>query len=349
MVTAPHRIAKILYHALHNEPHGPNQSRSRNPVNTLMNEAMRNAFRDLANGNFVAGLTRLGQLGQWHDDTDSLDGPFFLGFPCAAGWGEGLFLASLLKRYAVVHNKQVKVFAHHKTCSILIRDETFCAKPVTDCSDAYSKGARPPLAILKSALTGGLLDLPFAEIAANATHPKSSRAKPQIGIAWASIDKRDHPIGDKSIPLSDFLPLLGEVDADVISFQRKLRPHDRDKLQDAFKTRCTIFDDNELDASDQTCVVDAISGIDCMMTISTTTAHIAACLGIPVVLLAARRKGQQWFWRAQEEHKKYFYPNVNVILGSVTGDTGDWWQSCLEPAKCAFIAAIGRCSKKPTT
>jgi ADP-heptose:LPS heptosyltransferase len=83
-----------------------------------------------------------------------------------------------------------------------------------------------------------------------------------------------------------------------------------------------------------------VQKLDCMVTISTTTAHIAASAGIPVVLLAAKRPHQQWFWRAQKEHGKQFYPSVQVVLGS-SAEKKTWWSECLEPAKQAPLGEIG--------
>jgi hypothetical protein len=61
-----------------------------------------------------------------------------------------------------------------------------------------------------------------------------------------------------------------------------------------------------------------------------TTAHIAACLGVPVIVLAARRAGPQWFWRAQAEHGKRLYDSVTVILG---GEDGKWWEDYIPKAR----------------
>lgn len=300
---------------------------------------MKNAFKDLAEGDFEDGLCKLNQNDKWRDHDDSLDGPFYLGFPCVTGWGESLLTASLLKRHAANSRKRINVFVQEQACSILKQDHAFEVQPAENIDQVRSCGARSPLAILRHALTGGLLDLPFVKIDIGAAYPHSSRAKPQIGIAWASIPG-DYPVRDKSMPLENFLCILGNVDVEVISFQRKLPIYDREILCDRFKGRCSILDD--LDAPNQKGILREIRGLDCMVTISTTTAHIAACLGVPVVLLAAKRKGPQWFWRAQKEHGKCFYPHLDVILGSAPDELGHWWEKCLELAKSTFLTELGR-------
>ena len=130
------------------------------------------------------------------------------------------------------------------------------------------------------------------------------------------------PIREKSIPLERCLSILDDVDAAVISFQRELEESDRKTLLGRFEQCTLIISDSKLNATDQADLVSEIRGLDCMVTISTTTAHIAACLGVPVVLLAARREKQQWFWRAQAEHNKCFYPHLDVILGSEPNKSG---------------------------
>lgn len=83
------------------------------------------AFERLAEGHFKSGLEQLNQCESWHDDDESLDGPFFLGFPDKEGWGEGLLVASLLKRCYASMEKPIIVFAPAEICSILKHDIAF--------------------------------------------------------------------------------------------------------------------------------------------------------------------------------------------------------------------------------
>jgi hypothetical protein len=72
-------------------------------------ENMGGAFQDFAGGKFHEGLAKLDACEYWHDDHTNLDGPFYLGFPRKSGWGEGLLLASLLKRHCEVSGRSIKV------------------------------------------------------------------------------------------------------------------------------------------------------------------------------------------------------------------------------------------------
>jgi hypothetical protein len=299
---------------------------------------MNDAFRDFVQGNFRSGLRKLAGDEQWKDDDLTLDGPFYLGFPGAQGWGEGVLIASLLKRHAARFDRTIPVFSDAQVCSILNNDPAFRAEPVEDFGQARSMGARSPLAILTHALTGNLLELPFASVGGGTDLPYQVRETPLIGIAWASVSG-ETAIPGKSILFEQFLSIFEGVGAQVVAFQRKLGDQDYERLRDRFSGRCSALSDGTLHAPDQTSVIREVRKLDCMVTISTTTAHIAASARVPVVLLMARRPHQQWFWRAQQEHSKQFYPSVQVVLGS--SNERNWWSECLEPAKQALLAKIG--------
>ncbi len=135
------------------------------------------------------------------------------------------------------------------------------------------------------------------------------------------------------------LPILTEIDADFISLQRKLDISDPNSLLQNHDV--TLLPDEVLDARDEKSLnklVEVIRGLDYIVSISTTTTHIAAAMGIRVELIAAEREGPQWFWQAQARHQKCLYPTVNVHLG--TGREEDWWEKSLESLK-ASLSSLG--------
>ena len=296
------------------------------------------AFQDFAVGKFQEGLAKLDACDHWHDDRVDLDGPFYLGFPQKAGWGEGLLIASLLKRHCEFYGRRIKAFAHTSLCSILADDPSFEMFGLAD-QDFRSRCARSPLAVLKASLAGELLSLPFVPIAVTDALPRvNSSAHRRIGVSWASVDNgKDIPA--KSIPFADFLSIFRDLDGEIVSFQRA-KLEDKKKLETAFSDRCVVLSDNDLNARDQARIVREIRALDCMVTISTTTAHIAACLGVPVVLIANRRGGPQWFWCAQAVHDKCFYHTVDVVLGSEKDGRREWWPDCIDRARCGLSSAL---------
>ena len=153
---------------------------------------------------------------------------------------------------------------------------------------------------------------------------------------------RDHPVDEKSMPINNFISIFDGVDADVVSLQRQLPDHDHKILREQFGNRFSALSNATLHAQDQLDMMREVQKLDYMVTISTTTAHMAASVGIPMVLLNADRPYQQWFWPVQQVHGKVFYPSVKVLLGG--SDKLTWWNACLEPAKAALLAMIGRSS-----
>jgi hypothetical protein len=292
---------------------------------------MNPGYRDLAAGAFDSGLAKLDGAPEWHDDRTDLNGPFRLSFPRAQGWGEGLLVASLLKRHAAKSAASVKVFAKWQVCSILKHDSVYDAQL---CED--STVGRSPLAVLQHALLGDLLEKPFIPISrpdARPTSPTDRRSR--VGIAWASVSN-NRLISEKSVPLEQFLLLLRDIDVDFISLQHQLDVADPTGLLSNFGVS-TLADEvldttteNSLDA-----LVETIRSLDRIVTISTTVTHIAAAMGIRVELLAAERGGPQWFWQVQANHHKCIYPTVRVHLGN--GKEKKWWEKSFEALRASLL------------
>lgn len=294
---------------------------------------VKNAFQKLANGKFDEGLKELNQ-DLWGDSCIDLAGPFSLGFPYVEGWGEDLFTASLLKRYAVNQQVRVKVITNWQVCSILKQDPAFQVSRIEEKNEG-----RPPFAILRQALTGTLLEKEFKPLGSGERRSQSANHRPRIGITWASINNNGKPIGDKSVDLKPFRKILHDINGDFVAFQRHLVPTER---RDLIQLGARIVPNDILDATSQSSLdtlLEEIQQLDCLVTISTTTAHIAAALGVKIVLIAAQRDGPQWFWEVQANHQKIFYPTVKVHIGK--GKTNNWWEPCLESARDSLSDMVG--------
>jgi ADP-heptose:LPS heptosyltransferase len=188
---------------------------------------------------------------------------------------------------------------------------------------------------LKQALLGELLTLPFVPLQFEESGRHQTESRLRIGLAWASrTAKGTDATSEKAVPQERFLALFDGLDAEFVSFQREPSSEESNVLEGHLGAR--ILADAVLDRSDQTLVLREVLALACMVTVSATSAHIAAAFGVPVILVAARRKHQQWFWRAQGEHGKAFYPTVQVCLGE--GRT--WWECCLEQARDQLRATL---------
>src|SRR5437899_8084226 len=233
------------------------------------------AFRHLALGDFEIGLSKLNKGRKWRDDRLDLDGPFRLGFPQAPGWGEELLVASLLKRYAAASNSLIAAFGSWQVCSILKGD------PVLQGEESgHNTQGRPPLAILRCALLGNLLENPFARL--SSVCPLQLNRRRRVGIAWSSVEK-NRPISYKSVPVERFLPILAAIKADFISLQRRRDVADPNCLLHEPDVR--VLPDEVVTAATEGSLyklVEEIRDLDCVVTVSTTTAHMAAAMGIRV-------------------------------------------------------------------
>lgn len=280
------------------------------------------AFGAIADGKFEEGISLLAKCSAWQDERLDLDGPFDLAFPDTPGWGEHLLAASLLKRTAVAANGTIPVLESGATSIILQQDASFEVHP-SGAHPAY----RPPLAILRAALIGNLLDKPFIPLGTGQSDTQTDRGRgKRVGITWASVSD-SQSIGLKSIPLEELLAVMNPLGAELISLQRKpeLVPPNARALMDGIE----IVEESVVSCTPVEKVVElvkVIQQLDYLVTVSTTTTHIAAALGVRVELLVAQREGQQWFWEVQAKHGKCFYPSVRVHMG---GTGAKWWASAL--------------------
>jgi hypothetical protein len=294
-------------------------------------------FKDIAAGEFKSGLAKLDADSEWRDDLMDLAGPFRLGFPGIQGFGEELLVASLIKRHAHATNTSVQVIASVESCHILKRDAAFQPR-AKDCDGT----SRSPLAILRLALVGELLNQSFIPLGSPLDRASNQLGRrPRIGIAWASV-QGGRLIPGKSVPVESFLGALDNIGADLVSLQRELSTADPHGL--AAKHGVEPIEDAILDArtpASCSALVKVIQGLDFLVTISTTTTHIAAAMGKRVLLIVAQRQGPQWFWRVQASHGKCFYPTVKVCLGEFE-NVDDWWKGPLESVRASLSRPLTR-------
>lgn len=285
------------------------------------------AFALFSRGHFANGLELLRQDPFWSDNSSALDGPFVLEFSHPTrrwGIGEALLVASLLKRQAMETRSTIGVWGGSQLRALLRHDPSF------ELRDPGLLG-RSPYAILKAALVGTLLNKTFHPLIVNTD--ASASLRPQLGIAWASINTTTRqPTLNKSVPLERFRTLLEQLPSDVelVSFQRSYagRAAAASELSERWSYR--QIPDEQLEAVDQSKVLSELRPLSGLLTVSTTTAHLAAAIGKLVVLLAANRIGPQWFWLAQANYDRRLYPSLAPVIGGPEG--GEWWEPCMGAA-----------------
>lgn len=83
-----------------------------------------------------------------------------------------------------------------------------------------------------------------------------------------------------------------------------------------------------------------ISACDIIVTISTTTAHLAGALGKDVLLMLPHSQGRFWYWQADREDALW-YPSMRIFRQRAHGD----WADVVERVRAALMPAA-RASRK---
>lgn len=139
------------------------------------------------------------------------------------------------------------------------------------------------------------------------------------GLSWLSKNS-DHGSG-KSLDLESLLPVLGLADIDFIDLQYGDTAGERAGLAEKHGIHL-----RKVDAIDNLQDIDGlaslISACDIVLTISNTTAHLAAALGKPVIVMLPGTDTLLWYWH-RDQYTTPWYPTARLFRKS---DTGDWNQ-----------------------
>ena len=136
---------------------------------------------------------------------------------------------------------------------------------------------------------------------------------PKIGISW--ISSRLDLGKDKSIELEELLPILKRKNLSFINLQYG----DFTKTINYFnkKHRLTIIDMPELDKFyDIEKLLALISGLDLVLTVSNTTAHLAGSVGKKTFLLAPDNRAQLFYWMLSR-NKSPWYPSIQIFKKNI--------------------------------
>ena len=135
------------------------------------------------------------------------------------------------------------------------------------------------------------------------------------GISWGS---RNAELGArKSLPLEALSPLLSRDEILAVDLQYGDTAAEREALFRKTGQRVTHLSeiDNFRDLDGLAALIDAC---DVVVTVSNTTAHLAAALGKPVCLLLARSSTLLWYWHLGLQHSPW-YPDVSIFRQSEAG------------------------------
>lgn len=145
------------------------------------------------------------------------------------------------------------------------------------------------------------------------------KGKLVCGLSWISKNA-DHGDG-KSLNLESLLPVLGLADIDFIDLQYGDTATERAALEGkhglAVRKVDAIDNLNDIDG-----LAALISACDIVLTVSNTTAHLAAALGKPVIVMLPDADALFWYWH-RDGHTTPWYPTARLLRKS---DTGCWDQ-----------------------
>lgn len=127
-----------------------------------------------------------------------------------------------------------------------------------------------------------------------------------IGISWRSHNARFG--AKKSCPLAEWAPVLATPGARFVDLQYG---------DTAAERAAAPFDLPHVDGLDLTQDLDGLAALISLcayvITVSNTTAHLAAALGVQTWILASRGGTRFWYWGAEHKQKTPWYPTAHII------------------------------------
>lgn len=174
-----------------------------------------------------------------------------------------------------------------------------------------------------------------AVVNANTNHRKKLRTLYQrganngllVGLSWHSATPDLGPL--KSLPAQVVADLASRIDATIVSLQYNPTSTDLSTIEQVCKEKWIV--DSSIDPmSSMEDAVAQVAAMDCVVTISNTTAHTAGALGIPCALLVPKYTGRHWYWFRTESNRSGWYPSVRMYEMDPTLDTNSLFSDILE-------------------
>lgn len=138
----------------------------------------------------------------------------------------------------------------------------------------------------------------------------SEDGKAVVGISWRSGNATE---GEKrSIPLTDWAPILGRPDLRFVSLQYG------DHGDEIERAPGDVFVDPDVDAlADLDGFAAQVAAMDLVITIDNSTAHFGGALGVPTWVLLTQVP--EWRWLADGD-ASYWYKSVRLFRQSLAGE-----------------------------
>jgi tetratricopeptide (TPR) repeat protein len=158
--------------------------------------------------------------------------------------------------------------------------------------------------------------------AALRTQYQAGSTQPLVGIAWHSASPK---LGaPKSALLTDFAPFLTLPGLRFVDLQYGDRAADRAALKQVHNV--DLIADRDIDQmKDLDAFAAQVAAMDMVVSTSNTTAHMAAALGKPTLVLLHHGISPHWYWTRNGETTPW-YPTARLLRQPKSGD----WHSLAE-------------------
>jgi len=136
-----------------------------------------------------------------------------------------------------------------------------------------------------------------------------------VGLSWQSLHAKNGPT--KSCSLQHMLPLLKTGNVDFIDLQYGDTTEERGRISEAHQVEIHRLDhiDNKIDIEGLAALIDAC---DVVVTVSNTTAHLAAAIGKPTLVLLPWHT-PLWYWHLNSMDSPW-YPNAIFLRQAASGE-----------------------------
>lgn len=162
----------------------------------------------------------------------------------------------------------------------------------------------------------------------------SASDRPLIcGLSWHS--KNDEFGRDKSLRLSSLLSLLSLPGIRFVDLQYGDTSAERAELLAQHQIALQKLDDID-SFQDIDALAALISACDIVVTVSNTTAHLAAALGKPVIVMLPASPSLFWYWHLNRSDSPW-YPSAVLLRQTQAGD----WHDVLATASAALNEFAG--------
>lgn len=149
-----------------------------------------------------------------------------------------------------------------------------------------------------------------------------SRGRLICGLSWGSVNA-DHG-QHKSMRLAELHPLLSVSEAAFVNLQYGDTEAERAALAASHHLHVHQCESVK-NLTDIDGLAALISACDVVVTISNSTAHLAAALGKPVLVMLPAGEGLLWYWH-RERTDSPWYPSVQLLRQTTAGD----WSSVIK-------------------